>query len=454
MTPSKNTGKEISAEELSRYILAKLKKEGADDVVISSGSKSSLMIKFSNNLVNTTKTVDLSTVGIFMAMDKKLVSTNLIDLRKSTADTTIRKLMSFAKSAEKNKDYHGIAEGKFKYKDTEGGYDPKLEKLGENSVDIVKDALSLSAKEGAKRSSGVLETDTTSSYLLTSNGLESNEKGTRIYFSIRSFTDKDASGHMVSVSRNMNDFDWKYPVKKAAEIAVSSRKPQGIEPGKYDVIFDFLPYANVLNTVGSASSIFSVETGLSFLAGQMGKKVGSNNITFTDDATLKNGFFSTNCDAEGVPTQKNTIIDKGILKTYLHNTSTAKRYGTKTTANAGITSPSAFNLSLEAGNLNKDEMITSIKRGLYITNVWYTRFQNYATGDFSTIPRDGAFLIENGKIIHPVKDIRVSDNVLNILRSTEALTKERRQIFGWEVDVPTITPMALARNINITRSEK
>jgi PmbA protein len=448
------TKKGMDAEELSRYTLRELQKRDADDVVITSFGRSSLLVKYSNNLVNTTKTVDQTGLNVFMSMDKKLVTSNILNLTRSSADETIKRLISFAKSAEKNKDYFGIAEGKFKYRYKPDWYDKKVERLGEKSVDYVKDAIDLSLREGAKRSAGVLEASSFNTFLLTSNGIENREKGTRLYFSIRSFTDKDASGHMVAVSRNLAGFDWKAAVVKAAEIAKSSRNPQSCESGKYDIIFDHLPYANILGTVGAAASIFSVETGLSFLAGLQGKRVGSDAITFADDATLPDGFNSSSCDGEGVPTQRNLIIDRGILKTYLHNTSTAKKYKVKTTANAGIIAPTCFNLVLEAGNLNKQDMITSIKRGIYITNVWYTRFQNYATGDFSTIPVDGAFLIENGKLKQPLKDLRVSDNVLNILKSTEALSKETWQIFGWEVDTPAITPMALVRNVNITRSEK
>jgi predicted Zn-dependent protease len=101
MTPSPKKPAKETPESLSAYILRKLKKEGADDVVVSSGAKRSLMIKYSNNLVNTTKTVDLTTLGIFMAMDKRLVSTNILDLNRSCADATLKKLVSFAKSAEK-----------------------------------------------------------------------------------------------------------------------------------------------------------------------------------------------------------------------------------------------------------------------------------------------------------------------------------------------------------------
>jgi PmbA protein len=445
------TGKELGREELASYIVNKLKRAGADDVIVSSQIKNSLLVKFSNNRINTTKTVEQDTAGIFLAMDKRLVSTNLVDKTRASADLTIKKLLDLARVSAKNTEYLGIADGKFSYRPNDN-YDKKLESL--NNVDYVQKAINLALEQGAKRASGTFETTFYDVHLLSSNGPEAAERGTKAYFSMRCFTDKDASGHMVAVSRSLNSLDWKSTVEKAADIAKRSRNPISVESGKYDIIFDHLPYANILNTAGSSASIFSVEAGLSFFAESLNKRVGSDLITFEDDATLQDGFSSGLFDAEGVPTQKNTIIEKGILKTYLHNTSTARRYKTKTTANAGIISPSPSNLILNSGDSGLDEMISQVKKGIYITNVWYTRFQNYRTGDFSTIPRDGAFLIKNGRIISPLKDLRVSDNVINILRFTASLTKERRQIYGWEVDTPILTPMALVNNVNITKSEK
>jgi PmbA protein len=445
---------DLSPEELCEYVLKGLKKQGADDAIVSSQSRQSLMIKFSNNKVNTTKTLELTSIGVYMVMNKSVVATNIIDLSKKAADESMKKLVQFAKNSQPNNDYNGIAEGKFKYPKLEDVYDKKVEALGDKGVDYVEGAINLALETGAKRASGVLESSYYNNLLLTSNGIRASEKDTKLYFSIRCFTDKDASGHMVSASRTLSGFDWKSPVMKAAEISKRSKNPQPMESGKYDVIFDHLPYANILATVGSAASIFSVESGLSFLTESMDKPVANKIFTFYDDPTLPNGFSTTAFDAEGVPTKKKAIIDKGILKTYLHNNSTAKRHKTQTTGNAGLISPSPFNLVLDPGDMTTDEMISSTKKGIYITNVWYTRFQNYNTGDFSTIPRDGAFLIENGKITHPVKDIRVSDNVVNIMKNTERLGKESRQIVGWEVDIPTVTPMALVKNINISRSEK
>ena len=144
-------------------------------------------------------------------------------------------------------------------------------------------------------------------------------------------------------------------------------------------------------------------------------------------------------------------MENGTIKTFLHNTSTAKRHNTKTTANAGLIAPEPTNLIVEPGKYRKEEMIERIKHGLYITNLWYTRFQNYKTGDFSTIPRDGIFFIRNGRISYPVRNMRISENIMRIMGNIEAVGKVPEQVRGWEVETPVITPPILVKNIRITK---
>jgi PmbA protein len=109
---------------------------------------------------------------------------------------------------------------------------------------------------------------------------------------------------------------------------------------------------------------------------------------------------------------------------------------------------------MDPGDMTKDEMFKDLKRGLYLTNTWYTRFQNYATGDFSTIPRDGIFLIENGEVKESWKEIRLSDNVLKLLANFAGISKERQQVHWWlEAEPPSMSPYVLAKNVQITRPE-
>ena len=131
---------------------------------------------------------------------------------------------------------------------------------------------------------------------------------------------------------------------------------------------------------------------------------------------------------------------------------TAKKYGVETTGNAGLISPHPWNLIVEPGEKSFEDLLAEIDRGIYVTNDWYLRYQNYRTGDFSTIPRDGIFLIRDGSIESSVRELRISDNMLRILRNIRDLSRTRRWIKWWEVDVPTLTPYAVIEDLNFTKS--
>jgi len=116
--------------------------------------------------------------------------------------------------------------------------------------------------------------------------------------------------------------------------------------------------------------------------------------------------------------------------------------------------PRPFNLVVDAGQRSLEELMSSVQRGIYVTNNWYLRYQNYQTGELSTIPRDAMFLIENGRIGRPIKELRISDNLLRMLSSVEEVGRERRWIRWWEVDVPTLCPATLISKVKFTKSKR
>lgn len=442
----------MNPEEIARYLLKQLSKK-VDDVVINLDFGNKTQIKFVNNDIVASQTWCDSQVQVFVNYKKRLISTSLENFTAPAANRLITKIVKFAKSSEPKPDYFGIAQGPFAYRKIEGLYDAKVANLSEKSIDLVEAGINSAIEEGAKRCAGVLEFADSTNHILTSGRVDAKDKQTGVYFSIRAFCEKDASGYSNLVSTNLSKFNTAEAGREAGETAVLAKNPVKLNPGKYDLIIDSYPFASLLDYFGSSASIYSVESGWSFLANKLGERVASPVFTLYDDGTLSSGIGSIKFDAEGVPSQKTKIVDKGILKTYLHNTSTAIKYKTKTTANAGLINPDANNIVLEPGKLASAKLYQGFN-GLRITNIWYTRFQNYLTGDFSTIPRDGIFLIKDGEIVQSIKDIRMSDNMINLFKSIKGTTKEQKQSSGWEVETPVLCGSALVNKVNITTSTK
>ncbi|MBI5797497.1 TldD/PmbA family protein [Candidatus Woesearchaeota archaeon] len=437
-------------EEIAHYLSEKLQKKGADDVIVQFGEGESSLIKFVNSKISTTKTWSNANLGVFIAKDKKIMVSSLKEFNQKAADELANKMMQNIRKLQPNKEYRGIAKGPYKYKDISQLYDKKIEDMDEEMIDITKQGIEAAGKT-AKRVSGVFEKSKSEVLILSSNNIHAREKGSSLYFSLRALANKNASGYGSCVSRMKDKLNFIDIAEHAGAIAKQALLPRKSIAGKFDVLFEPYAFAAMVERFADSASIFNVESGLSCLEKKQGKKIGNSKVSIYDDGTIPNGFASALFDDEGTPTQRTAILEKGVLKNYLHNTSSAKRYKTKSTGNAGLISQKMNNIILEKGNASKEEMFKSIKKGIYISNVWYTRFQNYQTGDFSTIPRDGAFYIENGKIKYALKDIRISENILNLMQNVAMLGKETHQVKTWEVETPTFLPYTLVKNVNITK---
>jgi len=429
-------------------IVKKGKALGADEVVARTTFGRYRQTRFSNNQADITVGWNDYVTDIALSWQKRLVATQVHDFQN--VDETIKRLYQLAKASKENPQYGGIAKGKFQYSKSKA--DKTLGRL-ENQADYVFQAIEAARKEVGKdlNAGGILFTKLEDVYLASSEGPMGEDSRSAIELSIRAFSEKEASGHSVECSSTAKGFNPSRAGEKAGQIAKMAKNPKAGTEGRYDIIFDPLFSGALLGMWGGMTSAFQVMIHLSIFVNKLGQKVASDLVTMRDVPaaySMSNRVF----DDEGVPVKENVLIEKGVLKTYLHNTSTAKIFKTETTGNAGLVAPGPWNLELDAGDMSKDEMFRNVKRGLYLTNTWYTRFQNYATGDFSTIPRDGIFLIENGEVKKSWKDVRLSDNALKMLNNIAGTSKERQHVHWWgEADPPSLSPYVLMKDVQITR---
>jgi PmbA protein len=180
---------------------------------------------------------------------------------------------------------------------------------------------------------------------------------------------------------------------------------------------------------GFVSSIFGAAAGgniyrrQSFLVDKIGQEIGSPLVTIVDDATLADGVASRPFDGEGVKTSQLTILDKGVLKTYVCDSYSARRLNMKPTGNAsrGYQSTPGVggtNLYLKNGATDPKDIVKSVKNGLYLRE-FFGSGVNSVTGDFS----QGAsgFWIENGELTYPVQEITVAGNFMKALKNVQAV---------------------------------
>ncbi len=233
--------------------------------------------------------------------------------------------------------------------------------------------------------------------------------------------------------------------RQATDICLRADKPQPVEPGEYTVVMppaavtDFLLF---LTWLGFGGLDYLEGTGP--LSGKLGEKIAGENITIMDDP-FHPRMNSAPFDGEGLPKRTLPFIEQGILRHVAHDRRTAKRADTESTGH-GFPAPNPGggypgNLCLQPGDSTLEEMIASTSRGLLVTHFHYTNVVNPRELSITGMTRDGVFAIEDGRISHPVHNLRFTDSVLRVLNSVELIGRDTilaSAFFGGGFIVPAL----------------
>jgi PmbA protein len=226
--------------------------------------------------------------------------------------------------------------------------------------------------------------------------------------------------------------------RMAAQRALRRLNAVKVDTQKVPVVFEPRTARSLLDNIFEAVHGMSIYRQESFLAGKLGEKVASDNVTIVDDATLPGLFGTSPFDDEGVASRRTVVIERGVLKSYLMNTYAARKLGLKTTGNAsrGLTGNAGIghgNFFLEKGVQTPEQIIAGIPNGFYVTELMGFGV-NVVTGDYS---RGAAGLwIRNGELAFAVSEVTIAGNLNEMLKGIEAIGSDLE--FRGSVAAPTI----------------
>jgi PmbA protein len=424
----------------------------ADEVAVTVSSVTSKQVRFANNEIAVTKCWEETSTNILFKKDKRILINSTTDVSKKSLQQILHELARMAKLVKPHPCYAELPKETFKYKTIPRIFDPTVLKLEEELVERVTQAIDAALQAGAERVAGSLVSSYAKTLLATSLGIETSYEATNLALEVRALSNKEASGLGTSCGTSLKDLNAEKAGEEAGKLAKKSIQVKAGKAGRYDVVLGRPAAAVLLEWTGGMCSAFDVDAGFSCFADKIGERVASAKVNFYDDGTVAGGLASRPFDDEGYPVRRNVLIKNGILRNYLHNSLTAKKHGTKTTANAGWIVPKPWNLMLEPGKETDEELMGQLENGLYVHNLGYVRFHDYRKGDFSAVLRDGIFEVRNGEVVKAVKGLRLSENLINMLKNIENLSKSAVQTFHWwmESKIPVSTPLILIRKVNFT----
>lgn len=393
-----------------------------------------LSIEIVQGRVETLIQADETGLGIRVIKDGRIGFAFTSDLSDNAVKNAVRDAISI--SVYTTVDQYQILPGKAEYPDVKV-FDPHIAAMSlEEKIEIAR--LVERSAQGVDKRISIIERSgyddlQYSNLIMNSKGLYAYETGnfSGIYiFLVAEDGDDAQNGFSTSTVRKAKNLSAAEVGQEAALKAISSLHAKTIRSGRMPVIFDPYVATRFSGIISSMVNTEAVQKGKSMFSGKIGEKVASTQCTIVDDALLEDGIASGIFDSEGVPAQRKTIIENGILTTYLHNTYTAQKDGVISTGNAqrgsfrSLPTVGSTNFIIRPGREDQDSLVDGVERGLYVTDVMGMHTANPISGDFSV--GAAGIMIENGVLTYPVRGVTMAGNMAQFLHNIDGIGSDFR----------------------------
>ena len=337
----------------------------------------------------------------------------LVDKKRGFAAFTLpskheiyHSVMKVAHIQEPDPDWHGLAHS-HSMPAIPGLCDPRIRDISMETLLELSTALH-SPFPTISVDSARFTTITSEVHILNSHEISQGYAATKCYLFLSCLLRKGGAQAVMNyaVSRHL-DIDMEALVGETCSILKDSSKAHSLhESFTGEVLFSEQVVNQVfMNSLAAAISAENVKRDVSYFKDYLDTPVASGLVSVVDDGRLPGGVCSAPFDREGNPSQKTEIITDGILKNIIHDEYTAHLFNTQSTGNAvgsAMIEPlvGISNLLIDPGDASKEEMIESVRRGLYVLGL--SGGVNVTTGDYSgMVPH--AYYIEKGEIVHPTR---------------------------------------------------
>lgn len=424
----------------------------------------SLLSRFARSTPTQATHVDDTTVSILRVHDGHTGAADTNDLSDeglrdvaARADAAVR---AAARAAGALGEYPGLPEPRpIRPHD---GYDAATAALDPAVAGAALRAAFDACTEHGLEAFGVWTAGAVETAIASSKGIRARDVVTDAYMKVVARDRDGRSGWGAGASVAASDLDPRAIARRAAQ-KVSREEPADLAPGEYTVVLEPDAVGTLLDFLGFlAFNGLAHAEGRGALVDRLGSRVAASAINLSDSPrfarTLTRAF-----DAEGVPKAPLPLIQDGVAHSVVHDTRSAARAGgdARSTGHAIAPGGAGFgphptNLVLTGGGAaDEGELAAPVERGLYVTRFWYVNAVHEKQTLLTGMTRDGTFLIEDGRIGRPVRDVRFTDSALRILDATQALTSGQRLVseadfYGRRFASGVVAPALRAAGFRIT----
>jgi PmbA protein len=433
--------------QLALDLLDKAKRSGATeaDIIIADGETLSVQVRL--GAVDRLTKAREKHLGLRVFVGKRSASTSTSDFSADSLDQLVAETCTLAKAVVEDQ-VSGLPAG-----DQMAGERPDLDLYDptrlntEQQIELAKrvEAAAMSTDERVTNSEGG-DFDSSSGRVVLGNshGFLGEYQSSSFSISVSPVATDPETGAMqrdswYDVQRKFSKLDSPEAVGlEAARRTVRKLGARKVATQRAPVVFDSETAGSLMGNLCSAVSGYSLYKGASFLAGQLDKPLAPEYVTVYDDGRVVGGLGSRPFDGEGLPTRKTTVVERGVLKSYLLDTYSGRKLGLASTGNASRSvgeNPSVgpTNFYLAPGTKTAQDIIKTVKQGLYVTDLIGFGI-NMVTGDYSR--GASGFWIEGGELAYPVEEITIAGNLKDMFAGIEMIGSDL--VFRGRIASPTV----------------
>lgn len=411
-------------QEIGERVIKRSLAKGASQVDIGIGKDIGLSVQVRNQDIDTLEYNRDNNFGLSVYFGHKKGTATTTDLSIDALDDAVDAACNIAKYAQDDP-YAGLPEKSMMATES---MDLELDMPMGITAEIAKDLALECELAGLSASTKVSQSEGTSmsshrhiQYFANSHGFSVATPSTRHNLTCILLAEDSQGKHRdywYSVSRNPELLESPQRIgERAAEKVLSRLGGRKITTTKAPVIMAPSIARGLVESFCSAIAGSSLYRQSSFLVDTLGEKIFPDFVQFDEKPLIKGGLASAWCDGEGLPSKEQSIVEKGVLQTYLLSCYSARKLGMQPTGHTG----GVRNLHILPMDLSLQQMIAKMHKGLVVTNVM-GQGVNLVNGDYS---RGAAgFWVEHGKIQHFVEEITIAGNLKDMFSNIVAISND------------------------------
>lgn len=434
-------------EQLAKKLIQRAKRKGARqaEAYLEIGRQSSCRVR--DGEIQDLTQATARGAGLRVILKDRLGFAYTSDLSSASLDGFVDRALQLAAAAAPNK-LNGLPGQSDLAAPPDVGplFDPKVAELPSDwkihtALELERSAKAVDPRIVALESAGAGE-QVSEVIVASTEGFVGSYSGTHVFIyaaPVASDGTQLQTADWVDEKRFLDELESAEAVGREAAIrAVRMLGARKVKSQKVPVVFDPSMAASFVSSVAAAANGDAAHKKATYLRGRLGKQLGSKELSLIDDGLLRRGVATSPFDGEGVPRQRTAVIEKGLLRSFLYDSFTARKAKAHSTGNAArsynaLPMIGATNLYLEPGKRSPEEIIRAVKRGFYVTAMLGVG-ADLVTGQYSR--GANGLWIENGELTHPVQEVTVAGNMLQMLLDVDAVGNDLR--FRGSVGAPTI----------------